>query len=65
MKPAEDLKKEHEAIYPLADGSLSAAAQEELEKVFDKIEKEVIGPGRHDEFHRLFHRLKEEYLKEA
>lgn len=47
----------------MADARLSAAAQEGLEKGFEKIEKDVIGPGRHEEFHRLFHHLKEEYLK--
>lgn len=61
MKPTKDLKKEHEAIKLMlkileADGMLSAAAQEDLEKGFEKIEKEVIGLGRHEEFHRLLPR---------
>jgi hemerythrin-like domain-containing protein len=54
-----------EAVEKYADGLLSAAAQEELEKGFERIETEVIGTGRHEEFHGLLHRLKEEYLKQA
>jgi hypothetical protein len=44
-------------------GNLSEAAQPDLEKGFAKIEKEVIGPGRHEEFRRILHHLEEEYLK--
>lgn len=47
----------------MVDARMPEAAQEDLEKGFEKIEKEVIGPGRHEEFHRLLHRLEEEYLK--
>lgn len=59
------IEKEDNILYPMADGKLSAVAQNDLEKGFEKIEREVIGPGRHEEFHRLLHRLKEEYLKQA
>jgi hemerythrin-like domain-containing protein len=59
------IEKEDNILYPMADGRLSAAAQEDLEKGFEKIEKEVIGPGRHEEFHRVLHRLNEEYLKQT
>jgi hemerythrin-like domain-containing protein len=62
---SQHIEKEDNILYPMADGRLSAAAQEDLKKGFEKIEKEVIGPGRHEEFHRLLHRLKEEYLKES
>jgi hemerythrin-like domain-containing protein len=59
------IEKEDNILYPMADARLSAAAQEDLEKGFEKIENDVIGPGRHEEFHRLLHRLNEEYLKRA
>ncbi len=59
------IEKEDNILYPMADGRLSAAAAEDLEKGYEKIEKEVIGPGRHEEFHRLLRRLKEEYLEKA
>lgn len=55
--------KEDNILYPMADARLSEAAQQDLEKGFEKIEEEVIGPGRHEEFHKLLHHLEEEYLK--
>ena len=57
------IEKEDKILYPMADGRLSAAARMDLEKGFEKIEKDVIGPGRHEEFHGLLHRLKDEYLR--
>jgi hemerythrin-like domain-containing protein len=57
--------KEDNILYPMADDKLSATVQRELEQGFEKIEKEVIGPGRHEEFHRLLKRLEEEYLKHS
>jgi hemerythrin-like domain-containing protein len=62
---SQHINKEDNILYPMADGRLSEAAQEDLEKGFEEIEKEVIGPGRHEEFHTLLHRLNEEYLKRA
>jgi len=62
---SQHIEKEDNILYPMADSRLSAASEEDLEKGFEKIEKEFIGPGRHEEFHRLLHRLKEEYLKEG
>jgi hypothetical protein len=38
--------------------------QKKLEKEFEKVETEKIGKGKHEEFHLLLHKLKEEYLKE-
>jgi hemerythrin-like domain-containing protein len=55
--------KEDNILYPMADARLTAAAQQDLEKDFEKIEKEVIGPGRHEAFHKLLHHLEEEFLK--
>ena len=57
------IEKEDNILYRMAKSRLSEAAQQGLEKGFEKIEKEVIGPGRHEEFHRLLHHLEEEYLK--
>jgi len=37
----------------MADARLSKAAQQDLEKGFEKIEKEVIGPGRPPQAIRL------------
>jgi len=59
------IEKEDNILYPMADGRLSADQQRELEKGFAKIEKEAIGPGRHEKFHELLHHLEDEFLKRA
>jgi hemerythrin-like domain-containing protein len=56
------IDKEDNILYPMADMRIPEAGQTELEKEFKKIENEVIGPGRHEEFHKLLHRLRELYL---
>jgi hypothetical protein len=41
---------------------LSKTIQDNLEEEFEKLEVERIGLGKHEEFHKLLHRLKEIYL---
>jgi hemerythrin-like domain-containing protein len=53
--------KEDHVLYPMADGRLTAAQQAELAARFAEVEENVIGPGRHDEFHRLLKELQSEY----
>ena len=55
--------KENNVLFPMADNFLSEDQQEKLEKAFEKLEAERIGPGKHEEFHKLLHQLKEVYLK--
>jgi hemerythrin-like domain-containing protein len=57
------IHKEDNILYPIADNMLSAEAQKELEKAFEKVEIEVIGPGQHERFHRLLHQLEAAYPK--
>jgi hemerythrin-like domain-containing protein len=59
---SQHIEKEDNILYPMAEGRLPEAKLEELKKGFEKVEKERIGPGRHEEFHELLHRLKEFYL---
>ncbi|MCX8159594.1 MAG: hemerythrin domain-containing protein [Candidatus Saccharicenans sp.] len=59
------IDKEHGILYPMADGRLSRKTQENLKEGFELIELEVVGPGRHQEFHRLLDRLEERYLVHA
>lgn len=49
-------------IYNIADMHLSEEKQEELLEGFEKVEEERIGKGKHEEFHKLLHELKEVYL---
>jgi len=59
---ARHIEKEDNVLYPLAESRLPAGVWKELEAGFEKIEDEVVRAGRHEEFHALLHRLKEEYL---
>jgi hemerythrin-like domain-containing protein len=50
-------------MYPMADARLSEKDQETLHDAFSRVEEEVVGKGKHEEFHRLLERLQEIYLK--
>ena len=56
------IDKEESILFPMADKVLSQAKQTELEEGFEKLEVERIGLGKHEEFHKLLHQLKEIYL---
>ncbi|MDZ4177822.1 MAG: hemerythrin domain-containing protein [Coriobacteriia bacterium] len=53
---------ENNTVFPLADEVLSPAVQEDLAEGYERIEREVIGEGRHEEFHALLERLEAAYL---
>lgn len=56
------IHKEDHILYPMADTSLTAAQQSELAACFADVEENVIGHGRHEEYHRLLKELETEYL---
>lgn len=56
------IDKEDNILYPIADRSLTEAQQKELLECFEDVERERIGPGKHEEYHRLLERLSEVYL---
>lgn len=60
---ASHIEKRDHVLYPLADSQLSQKTRDSLGESFEKIEKEVIGPGRHQEFHRLLERMEAKYLE--
>ena len=49
--------KEDRILYPMADNKLSPDQQASLEDCFADVEKNVVGEGRHEEFHRILERL--------
>jgi hemerythrin-like domain-containing protein len=57
------IDKEDNVLYPMADERISAQKQNELQKGFEEVEKNIIGEGKHEEFHRLIHRLEDVYLR--
>lgn len=56
------IDKEDTILYPMADHQLSDEKQKELLKRFEDIEKNVIGEGKHEDFHKLLLHLKNEYI---
>ena len=54
------IMKEENALFPMADRVLSAADQDELDRRFEQIETEVMGPGVHERYHRLLDELEQE-----
>jgi len=60
---AEHIDKENNILYPMTDIHLAEKDQKELLEGFEKIERERIGVGKHEEFHKLLERLKGIYLK--
>lgn len=60
---SQHIYKEDNVLYPMADVRLSENDQEMLHREFARVETEVIGEGKHEEFHRLLERLDKAYLK--
>jgi len=56
------IMKEDHILYPMADARLSPEQQSSLEACFADIEKNIVGEGKHEEFHRLLERLEGTYL---
>ena len=56
------IDKENNVLFPLGDKVLSNDQKKMLSEGFEKLERERIGEGKHEEFHRLLHDLKQVYL---
>lgn len=59
------IDKEDNILYPMADMHLSEERQKELLEEFERVEREKIGVGKHEEFHELLNHLREVYLKDS
>lgn len=57
------IEKEDNNLFPMADAYLSQAIQKALLESFETVETEIIGPGKHEEFHRWLHAMGEVYIK--
>jgi len=55
------IRREENDCFSIADRELSADAQDELVKGYERVEREVIGEGRHEAFHALLDRLARSY----
>lgn len=59
---AQHIDKEDNILYPMADRVLSAQRQAELLEGFEQVERERVGPGKHEAYHALLDRLEATYL---
>lgn len=57
------IEKEDNKIFPMADTYLPQAVQDNLLEAFEAVETEIIGPGKHEEFHKWLHTMSEIYLE--
>ncbi len=53
--------KEDNILYPMGDSRLTTEAQEELEREFERVEKEIVGEGKHEYFEALLEELRAKY----
>ena len=56
------IDKENNVLFPLAGQRLETGTLERLSEGFESIETDKIGPGKHDEFHRMIEKLAAAYL---
>lgn len=54
--------KENNVLFPIADHELDKSEQERISREFEKLERERIGPGRHEAFHQMIDALSAAYL---
>ncbi|MGB4306894.1 MAG: hemerythrin domain-containing protein [Methanosarcina flavescens] len=57
------IEKEDNKLFPMADTHLSETVQKDLLERFEAVEIEIIGPGKHEEFHRWLHTMRDIYIK--
>ena len=57
------IAKENTVVFPMADKMLDAGTAATLCENFEKLERERIGAGKHEEFHALLDTLQDVYLK--
>jgi len=55
------IRREESDCFDVADRELPAAVQEELVAGYERIERDVVGQGRHEAFHAMIDRLSEDY----
>lgn len=55
------IAKENTVLFPMADARLDSNEDAELFKAFEKLERQRIGPGKHEEFHALLEQLQDRY----
>ncbi len=57
------INKEENRLFPMADEHLAQKDQDNMLKLFELVEIEKVGEGKHEEFHKLLHSLKDLYVR--
>ena len=60
---SQHIDKENNVLFPIGDNRLSEKKKAELWEGFETIEKQKIGVGKHEEFHKMLEYLESVYLK--
>lgn len=55
------IPREEDDCFDIADARLPASVQDALPAEYERIERDVIGEGRHEQFHLMLERLEAEY----
>jgi hemerythrin-like domain-containing protein len=59
----EHITKENNILFPAAVKQLSESMQGEIEEKFEELERNVIGVGKHEEYHGWLKELQQRYLQ--
>lgn len=57
------IDKENNVLFPMAEERLSQERQHQMSEQFERLERERIGEGRHEAFHKLLEDLGRIYIK--
>jgi len=55
------IQKEDGVLFPMTARLLDSARAEEMEKEFEHLEREHVGEGKHEAYHRMLHALRDRY----
>lgn len=55
------IAKENQVLFKMADSLIDEADQNELYEKFEELENERMGPGQHEAYHHLLHKLAKKY----
>ena len=56
------IEKENQILFRIAEEHLSSEEKDKLEQGFERIERERVGEGRHEAFHRKLEDLQKKYI---
>jgi hemerythrin-like domain-containing protein len=57
------IEKENRVLFPMAEGRIGPDEDARLTAAFEALERERIGPGKHEAFHQMLSRLEGAYLQ--